>query len=570
MAKKTTDQKKHGTGALLNAPDNRNISIEQVATARGYGVGSHPKKNITDLSMLPVENQGQHGTCVGQAAGKGQEYRDLKETGKVTRLSKKFIYKSCKMIDGFTGQGTYPKIEAQILGTKGTPKEELLPDNNTANYDVYMNVDIVTPEILTDASARRTKGYAYATSLNEIKTGIDMEGTLTATLRVGDWSTLPVKPFNKNGLNDGWHRVLLYGYEDVGTDTKIYFRNSWGTSWAKGKNTEDKKLIKAGNGYFMWSDYAKGNYADIMVYTDMPNEIIDHAKGQTYKFTRTLKRGMSGTDVQELQKRLAKEYDIHQVPLFNYPAFTTYFGSVTNTAVKKYQTINGLKPDGVVGKNTIAKLNAGIKEDPKEPDQPTTGNLIEKWAEGIQKFEGWFKGSRSYRNNNPGNIRYIGQKRAIGEDDKNFCIFKTYADGRQELIEMLLRAAEGRSRVYKPTMTLLDFFKTYAPSSDNNHPETYAAAVAKMIGVSIGTQIKELLPTKAQATNTNTMLDLFKDVVGTPAKAVFLMLALTVCIAFIMGLLEAADFVMLTAMAFGFYFGMPGPKDPGEPAGRGK
>ena len=44
-------------------------------------------------------------------------------------------------------------------------------------------------------------------------------------------------------------------------------------------------------------------------------------------------------------------------------------------------------------------------------------------------------------------------------------------------------AAEGKMKSYKPTMTLLQFFSTYAPSSDNNDPAIYAKAVAKKLGV---------------------------------------------------------------------------------------
>lgn len=41
------------------------------------------------------------------------------------------------------------------------------------------------------------------------------------------------------------------------------------------------------------------------------------------------------------------------------------------------------------------------------------------------------------------------------------------------------------------------------------------------------------------------------------AKIVFIMVALTACIAFILGILEAKDFMLLASMAFAFYFAAP-------------
>ena len=119
-------------------------------------------------------------------------------------------------------------------------------------------------------------------------------------------------------------------------------------------------------------------------------------------------------------------------------------------------------------------------------------NII-KWASTIQEFEGWKPGSRSFRNNNPGNIRYIGQPSATGKDDKGFCIFKTYQDGFNCLCEILMNACTGKSKVYYPAMTLLQFFEKYAPSSDNNSPDNYAKFVAKRIGVEVNIKIKDLI-----------------------------------------------------------------------------
>jgi hypothetical protein len=110
----------------------------------------------------------------------------------------------------------------------------------------------------------------------------------------------------------------------------------------------------------------------------------------------------------------------------------------------------------------------------------------------IQHHEGWFEGSRSWRNNNPGNVRFIGQKLAIGKDKDNFAIFKTYEDGFSTLKRMVERAARGLSNVYSPEDTLYRFFSKYAPSSDNNDPMRYAEAVAERLKVSPTIKLRQL------------------------------------------------------------------------------
>jgi hypothetical protein len=123
---------------------------------------------------------------------------------------------------------------------------------------------------------------------------------------------------------------------------------------------------------------------------------------------------------------------------------------------------------------------------------------IEKWAEAIKKHEGWYVGSRSYRNNNPGNFRCAKwlMEEFGGTCVDNFIKFPTYETGWKALTSFLTYACEGALRSYKPEMTLLDFYKVYAPSADGNSPKNYATAVAKDLGVSINTQIKEFLAKK--------------------------------------------------------------------------
>lgn len=118
---------------------------------------------------------------------------------------------------------------------------------------------------------------------------------------------------------------------------------------------------------------------------------------------------------------------------------------------------------------------------------------IEIMANAVKEHEGWYQGSRSYRNLNPANAKYVGQYTAIGKDKDGFAIFPTYEAGWNYLIKILTNACTGKSKVYSKEMTLLEFFSKYAPASDNNDSNRYAQVVADKLGVDIHYKIKNLI-----------------------------------------------------------------------------
>ena len=70
-----------------------------------------------------------------------------------------------------------------------------------------------------------------------------------------------------------------------------------------------------------------------------------------YYFTKSLAIGSESSEVLELQKRLASLGFFFLTP-------TSYYGSITSSAVKKFQSSRGLEPVGFVGPGTRAALNA--------------------------------------------------------------------------------------------------------------------------------------------------------------------------------------------------------------------
>lgn len=119
-----------------------------------------------------------------------------------------------------------------------------------------------------------------------------------------------------------------------------------------------------------------------------------------------------------------------------------------------------------------------------------SAGIIAAMAAAIQSFEGWRPGSVSFRNNNPGNLKYANQKGAVGCDAGGFAVFPTYEAGRQALCTQLAMAFNGTSRVYTPEDTLYDFFSKY--TEGDSIP--YANFVADKLGVTAHTRLKDIAP----------------------------------------------------------------------------
>lgn len=114
---------------------------------------------------------------------------------------------------------------------------------------------------------------------------------------------------------------------------------------------------------------------------------------------------------------------------------------------------------------------------------------LENMARAIMDFEGYFGGSVSERNNNPGNLKNAGQAGVIGQDSQGHAIFESFEAGWNALINQLTIAFDGRSRIYNPDMTLFEFFSKYAEANSTE----YADYVANRLGVSPETKLRQLV-----------------------------------------------------------------------------
>jgi hypothetical protein len=102
--------------------------------------------------------------------------------------------------------------------------------------------------------------------------------------------------------------------------------------------------------------------------------------------------------------------------------------------------------------------------------------VLEALADAFMHHEGWFPGSRSNRNRNPGNLRAFQKSQPV--DDGGYRIFTSLPEGYQALLDDLSAKLHG-SHGLNSTSTLLDLLNIYAPAGDNNNPSAYAVAVAQ-------------------------------------------------------------------------------------------
>jgi peptidoglycan hydrolase-like protein with peptidoglycan-binding domain len=92
----------------------------------------------------------------------------------------------------------------------------------------------------------------------------------------------------------------------------------------------------------------------------------------------TLQSGSTGSDVRRLQRLLV------ELKILSFENITGNFGSTTLTAVKDFQSGNGLADDGIVGPQTWSKL-------PADPQTPTlsrgvTGTPVSALQKGLKSY----------------------------------------------------------------------------------------------------------------------------------------------------------------------------------------
>lgn len=319
--------KKYPLGALKNPPDNRHIN-----TASFQKLVTLPVEFISELP--PVKIQGQ-ANCVGFAIAMLASFY-FKRKGIDVDLSGDDLYLEAKKQDGIPDQlGTYPVMGAKIAVKQGVIQETVYKQGTTL-------------EIVDDRKRHRLGGYAFVSpTYNAICQAIYQNGAVTASFYIDiEWFRGII---GKVLEIFGQHYIIIHGFGVSIGKNVLYGQNTWGVQWIGRLAGSINPKVKPGQFETAWVDVSS-SISDIMVFADIPQYLIDEARGTRYFFTTTLRFGSQGYEVRKLQERLNNEMGT-SLPL------TGSFLSMTKEAVENYQIKNGLKSDGVIGAGTRKILN---------------------------------------------------------------------------------------------------------------------------------------------------------------------------------------------------------------------
>lgn len=353
-------------GGFKSPEDYRDVDLASVAPPPT----EFPDSFFVDVSMLPVWMQNQIGACTGHAGAKYLQKLKYDESNTLTNLSARFPYAIAKCLDKIDGEGTFPRLIAQIFQKYGCATEATMPNNTLLDHETYVyhrNLKAIPQAAYNEAAQHKIKSYAFP--------GVTAEGLQNAIINskgcmllmeVGPtwwtamdghvtWQAPDILPLRQPKNITGGHELYLYGYDHVNGRLRFWVFNCWSANWAEN-----------GMGYFYYTDQ-QPDIIESITFVDLPDDLLNHLKELpapntfTHNFTKPIQYGNTGDEVKALQTALYMDGELKVDP----SQFGTY-GPKTQAAVKAFQTkyqvatpaeINAVNGTSV-GPLTRAKLNS--------------------------------------------------------------------------------------------------------------------------------------------------------------------------------------------------------------------
>ncbi len=355
-----TKQNMPGTGALIDTrtPEEKMKDYKFQELVASINPVNWVEKPQSEWRKFPIFRQNGSSSCVAQT--------EAKEIG-IMRWLKDNIYVHFSALDIYQRRANKPNggmaaIDARGIATKGVTLEDLVPSQNMS--DAQMDAAIVE-------DYKRKVGEVFAVP-NYIEMPVKDIETIASVIQTtgkgvmvwfyfqyDEWTDVPVIKNPKLNLYDpgiGLHSVTAVDFTLYNGKQALIIEDSWGKEFGlNGQRVIAEDFFKVRNWYagylvnFIFDNQAQP--------TPTPTPAPDKPH---YKFTQSLKFGMTNPDVKALQGILRYEglFPVNT-------ALTGYYGAITAKGVlafqRRYNVASEAELIGLggrsVGPKTMAKLN---------------------------------------------------------------------------------------------------------------------------------------------------------------------------------------------------------------------
>jgi hypothetical protein len=326
-------KKRFGTGALIDAKDDRDFLYKEIATAP---IVNWQEK--TTFKSYPIFNQNGSSSCVAQAVAKVLGIENAKEENKFVSLSARDIY--TRRTNNTEGMFYH---EAMSIGKQyGATIEQLMPSQNLSEAELNKSNDrTFTSEYI----GKIFQGGAFVSvepNIDAIASIIERGKGIVLGFRwdYDEWDK-EFPTVNPNSKQTYGHGVAGVDYGLIKGKKYIVIDDSWGNN--RGKNGQR----------FISEDFITNRNSSAWYFEDLSNEDAVDIPVEKYIFNNDLYVGIQNEEVIKLQFVLQK--------LKFFPTnqnCTGYFGGITRQAVKDFQIEYGITPtEGYFGEKTREVLN---------------------------------------------------------------------------------------------------------------------------------------------------------------------------------------------------------------------
>ncbi len=225
---KKSETKKSGYGWVPDLPDHRDIMYSAVRKI--------PAKLPPAVDLRPmcssVEDQGQLGSCTGNALVGGLEFLERKDNVPYIELSRLFIYYNERVIEHTVASDSGAQIRDGIktLAKQGVCSETCWP------YDISKFTVKPSAPCYKEASSHKITSYQRIQTVDEMRTCL-ADGypfvfgfSVYESFESQEVAQTGVVQMPQTGEQQvGGHAVVGVGYDD--SQKRFIVRNSWGEDW---------------------------------------------------------------------------------------------------------------------------------------------------------------------------------------------------------------------------------------------------------------------------------------------------------------------------------------------------